>query len=614
MKITFSSQKSNQAGSALALTMVMTGIALAILAGAMAWSANSIRLTHRSIQYTRSVAAAEAATEKVVSQITRDYLMGGEKQVEDNLSNYRRLVPTSSDSTFWNQWRFNDPNGNSDQTMVESRSSKAYVVLNSTYAGLRGFITTYTVVSDAQEATALQKVVAGVLQEIQLARIPIFQFAMYSSGDMEISCGQDFKITGRVHSNGQLYVEPDKILTFQSDVTAVNSILFQRHPLDTRTPPAGSAVYEARKDSHVAAMTLPIGTTNTPTAVREIIQPPPPGEDPNSPLGRLRYYNLADMILVVSNTGISVTSQKFNGLVTSLVTTPILVSELSGGVVTTTNSFWDAREGKTVRPIDIDVAALGNWSKTSPTLKGAIGASDKLSSLYVLDQRTLAATNLSAVRIRNGASLPTPGLTVATARPLYVLGHYNAPSLGTTNTSATRPASVIADAITILSPNWRDTNSTKTVSSRNATPTTINAAILTGVVETTAGQYSGGMENFPRFLETWGSANPLTYNGSMVKMFPSLYATNAWGKTNVYSPPARNWAYDVNFNDATKLPPLTPSLMKVFRGQWATVAPNSKVAVAADTGSGSGSSGSGSSGSGSSGSGSSGSGSSGSGS
>jgi hypothetical protein len=114
-----------------------------------------------------------------------------------------------------------------------------------------------------------------------------------------------------------------------------------------------------------------------------------------------------------------------------------------------------------------------------------------------------------------------------------------------------------------------------------AAHTTVNAALLTGVVETTRGQYSGGMENFPRFLETWGPANTFTYNGSMVKMFPSLYATNVWGKANVYSPPKRNWAFDLNFNDAKKLPPLTPSLVKVFRGQWATVPPNTTVAAAA---------------------------------
>jgi hypothetical protein len=181
----------------------------------------------------------------------------------------------------------------------------------------------------------------------------------------------------------------------------------------------------------------------------------------------------------------------------------------------------------------------------------------------------------------NGLQLPTNGLTVATGRPLYVWGDYNtdAATKGTANTSTTRPASLVADAITILSDAWVDGNS---ASMQDAKPTTVNAAFLTGSVDTTSGQYSGGMENFPRFLESWGAANPFTYNGSMVKMFPSLYATNVWNGINYakhyYDPPARNWAYDANFDDQTKLPPKTPSLLQVIRSQWANVPPGQNVA------------------------------------
>jgi hypothetical protein len=194
----------------------------------------------------------------------------------------------------------------------------------------------------------------------------------------------------------------------------------------------------------------------------------------------------------------------------------------------------------------------------------------------VLDLRTLPANSLSAVRVWNGLQLPANGLTVATGLPLYVLGdynEYNAANLGTTNTSASEPASLVADAITILSDAWSDANSAAGLSSRGAASTTVNAALLTGNVPTTLGHYSGGMENFPRFLENWGQANVFTYNGSMVLMFPSLYATNVWGLGDVYSPPARNWAFDANFNDPTKLPPRTPSLQQVVNQQWATAVP-----------------------------------------
>jgi hypothetical protein len=576
MKTIIAPQKSNQTGSALMLTLILSAIALALLAAAMSWSASNTKLTYRSIQYNQSVAAAEAATEKVISQINRDFLYGGQSLVINNLNTYQNTVPTSSDSPYWSTWEFDAGNGNIGQTYVQPGTAASYIVLNSTYAGLQGFVSTYTIVSHAQDTASPQQVSAGVLQQLQLASIPIFQFATYSSGEMEISCGQPFTITGRVHSNGELYVEPDSSLTFESSVTAVLSILFQRDPLDTRGPPAGTVVYAETNQPvfPVPALTLPIGTTNTPEAVREIIEPPPSGEDPTSPLGRLRYYNQCDMVLVASDNGVSATSGYFNNFAT-----PIPTNELAG-FVSTTSSFWDARESKTVKPIDINIGNLTAWNLTNSSLRYSLIGSN-LTSVYVLDRRTLPATSLGAVRVVNGLRLPPSGLTVATGRPLYVLGDFNelnTTNLGTASTSATRPASLVADAITILSDAWKDANST---SLNGAAATTVNAALLTGAVDTTLGQYSGGMENFPRFLESWGPI-VFTYNGSMIKMFPSLYATNVWNGINYtkhyYDPPVRNWAYDTNFNDPTKLPPKTPSLLQVIRGQWANVVPGQDAA------------------------------------
>ncbi len=575
MKIQFTFMTASRAGGALILVMIMSTIALAILASVMAWSTTSARLTHRSIQYTRSVSAAEAATEKVISQISHDFLYGGEQLVAANLNSYRQnTVPTPADSSYWNNWQFDDANGNLGQTYVARTPGTSYVVLNSTYAGLKAYVSTYTVVSHAADTASSQDLKAGVLQELQLAGIPIFQFAMYSAGNMEISCGQPFNVTGRVHANKTLYVEPDNALTFESGVTAVLDILFQRDPLDSRGSPAGGVVYvnPDQKISPVAALTLPIGTTNTPEAIREIIEPPPLGEDRTSPLGRLRYYNQCDLVVKVTDSDVSATSGSFNNFATVITNTEVAL------FISTGNSFYDAREGKTVQSIDVDIGRLKTWAETNSSLRVVLGLA-KQNSIYVVDERTPSATTLGAVRVVNGALLPINGLTVATGRPLYVLGDFNAPILGSTNTATSRPASLVADAITILSGNWSDANSTSALGSRTAASTTINAAFLTGVVETTAGRYSGGMENFPRFLETWGLGNVFTYNGSMVKMFPSLYATNAWN-SSAYVPPKRNWAYDLNFDDPTRLPPKTPSLLKVLRTRWSTAVPDQNVATA----------------------------------
>jgi hypothetical protein len=564
-KTMITTQTLRQAGSALVLTMVMAGVALAMLAAALSWSSTSTRLTYRSIQYTRSEAAAEAATDKVVSQISQDFLYDGEATVVNNLNTYRNTVPLPSDSAYWNTWLFNDASGNSGRTFVQ-RGALTGLQSLPPYSNLLAYVSTYTVVSDAKDTANPQDLTVGVLQQIQLDTVPIFQFALFSSGNMEISCGQPFDITGPVHSNGHLYVEPDSSLTFESGVGAVLDVLFQRDPLDTRGAPAGAAFYvQADQPAFpVAFLTLPIGTTNTPEGVREIIEPPPTsGDDPA--LSRLRYYNNCDMLITVSDTGVTATSGN-----STHFPTPIPPGNLAT-FITTTNSFTDAREGKLVKPIDLDVGNLVTWDQAN---------GNHVASVYVLDQRNLSGSDLGAVRVFNGATLPQNGLTVATALPLYVLGDFNSDSAnrGSTNTAFTHPASLAADAITILSDNWNDTNSSISLTNRNAAATTVNAAFLTGVVDTTLGQYSGGMENFPRFLEIW-TGTPFTYNGSMIKMFPSLYATNAWNNNNnIYKPPVRHWAFDTNFRDPTKLPPLTPKLLKVIRHQWATLPPDQTVA------------------------------------
>lgn len=576
MRIIFPARNS-RAGMALLLVIVVTSLILAGLGVALLRSTQTVTLNERHNQYTRSVAAAEAATEKVLSQLSKDYLNRGDSAVVRNLQAYRMALPQEKEMGWWSDWEFSDAQGQVNQASVETGKASSFVRLNSIYRGLNAYSIPIAVTVEARQKNSSLYVVGAVRQEVELTRIPIFQFAMYSSLDMEISCGQPFTVTGRVHSNKNLYVEPDNVLTFLMDVTSAGDIVFGRHPLDGRGAPKGSVTYKAQKDAKVAALTLPIGTDNTPEAVREIIHLPPAGEDPESAMGRQRYFNQSELIVVVSNDLVQVTTGRENGFAV------IVPTNQAAQFVTVSRSFWDQREEKTVRPVDLDVNALRLWSATNSNVRPALGFHD-VSSVYVVDLRSLPASDLAAVRVSNGQTLPPGGLTVATGRPLYVLGHYNQPNpaaLASGDTRDTSPASLVDDAVTILSPNWSDANSTSPVSARKALPTTLNAAILGGQVTTAGtGSYSGGMENFPRFLEVWGLDNPLTYNGSMVLMFPSLFATNRWGKAEVYSPPKRDWAFDNNFTNALLLPPLTPGLTTVMRTKWTTVAPNQTVIAA----------------------------------
>jgi len=253
--------------------------------------------------------------------------------------------------------------------------------------------------------------------------------------------------------------------------------------------------------------------------------------------------------------------------------------------VKTNVSFYDYREAKQVQATEIDVAALTKWLSNAGyafNILAKTKMNHEINSIYVDDKRT-TATKLNAVRVVNGQYLPASGLTVATPRPLYVKGNFNAPDLteGLTDTSKTMPASFVSDSITILSPKWNDAwDSSTSLATRAASSATVNAAFLSGIVQSVTvnekQHYSGGVENFPRFLEDWKSST-LTYNGSMVVMYASRYATNFWIAPGAYyNPPTRKWAFDVNFLSVNKLPPATPQVRKLQRGSWTVVAASSK--------------------------------------
>ena len=246
----------------------------------------------------------------------------------------------------------------------------------------------------------------------------------------------------------------------------------------------------------------------------------------------------------------------------------------------TNTTFYDYREGKTVQAVQLNVGALNSW--LTSTNGGGYNSQlytdtgHYIDSVYVYNNAPSDNSDLPSVRVANGSVLPTQGLTVATPDPLYVLGNYNATgsALNTSDTSSSAPAALMGDAITVLSTTWNDSyNSRTSLNSRNAGSTTVNAATMEGIVPSVTvngvKHYSGGVENFLRLLENW-SGDTLTYNGSIVVMFDSRYATNYWQNPGAYyDVPTRNWGFDVNFAQGQdKLPPMFPQVKVMIRQQW----------------------------------------------
>jgi hypothetical protein len=284
-------------------------------------------------------------------------------------------------------------------------------------------------------------------------------------------------------------------------------------------------------------------------------------------------FNNADLVVLVSNNTTTVKTGP------GVASPNVVIPSNTWSQFISTNGFYDQRQAMQMDAVMLNVSNMNNWVGTNSTLYSQLG-NRTLQSVYIADLRSTNSTSQPAVYLTNGAILPPTGLSIVTPDPAYVVGNWNiktnatgSSDAGLNSTAYTYPSAIYADAVTVLSPSWNPANSTANISSRAASSDTVNAAVLTGNVPSNNSYYSGGVENFLRFLEDW-SNDTLTYNGSLVCMFPSQISTGAWpGTGTVYNPPTRNWSFDLNFNNPTKLPPLTPRASAVVRGKWATLPP-----------------------------------------
>lgn len=205
-----------------------------------------------------------------------------------------------------------------------------------------------------------------------------------------------------------------------------------------------------------------------------------------------------------------------------------------------------------------------------------------------------------AIVIENGSlgNLPinfpagTGGFTVASEEPAYILGNYNAnDAAGFGNPHAS--SAVIADTVTLLSKNWNNEQSMFNPRSAAGTATCPSTASLASAAGNGAGRQActtsyrvaiasgksipfprptgagndfgtdGGVHNFLRYLEEWGGQTS-NYEGSLVSLYFAQYGVGAFKCCNmVYNPPGRNYSFDLDFTDPSKMPPGTPRFIDV---------------------------------------------------
>lgn len=619
---------------ALLITIVFLAIALMLFASIFYWAGTNAKLTQRNNQYNMSQAAAEAATETVLAHMMRDFLNQSIASSPASYAILPTNIDQSTWPVKYSFSDTNGDPGQitvwfgptaSNTIPLNSQYSGLYGFAQNFLLAARA-----TPLNQPQTVSATVDE-AFQLANIPLFQFAIFynvNLEIDPGASMTIT-GPVFSDQSIWEGSSVCTFTTNVTAVGTNNTTATDPFA------DNYTGSGGPTFLMAGQPVNNAnSLTMPIGTNNNPAAVIALLELPPPAYSMGTAAayttnGQLYLANEAD--LVISNAaygtnfgsstpfGTNVTiyyqdsgtafylnqlapnyyvlkKPAITGLVTNYISTNTSAAtdcntnvQYAGFSFVTNTTFYDYRESKTVQALEIDISKLNLWLTNSATNGGSyynnlcqLNKGHPIDGIYAYNSVPETGSTLPALRMVNGQTLATSsGLTVVTPFPMYVKGNYNVRTNGMTGgsdvnsnaTSFTYPAALMADSVTILSSNWNDSLYVAgyAESSRSPSETTINAAMLEGIVPSNpniSGNYSGGVENFMRLEEKWSSVD-LWYNGAIVVLFYSQYATNSWKPTgNYYDAPTRKWAFDANFAQESKLPPMTPQVKAVIRGQW----------------------------------------------
>jgi len=444
----------------------------------------------------------------------------------------------------------------------------------------------YLASADVTLPTLRGNIVSKVRRVFSKQQLSPWNYAIFYVDPLEIHPGPPFTVTGWVNTNSNLYTAHNT-LTFADKVTYASDWFISFMPGDAQhpetptspnwppnLPPARDvALQPFGMDSTSIFSTTDTNPNND--SYHELIQVPVAGY--SDPLFGSRYWDQASVAIKIdAANNVTIGQPNSDGTITAFNNSNSLY-QMFNGAISTNQTIQDNRETANTRLVTLDISKVeNNTSGLTPTYK----SSSFNGIVFIYDNSNTSASR-RGVRLLNGSKIPATGLTIASLNPVYIQGDFNTggtpPSNGNPGdptspqvSGYTRaPCAVIADAVNVLSNSWNDANSYAGTSSRVASNTTINTAVLAGIVPTASvggdGSYSGGAENFPRFLEDWSHAI-LTYYGSMVELYQSQQSTGEWGKANVYVPPTRHWYFDTNFK--VRPPPGSLMVYSYLKGRW----------------------------------------------
>jgi len=395
-----------------------------------------------------------------------------------------------------------------------------------------------------------------------------FQHAVFYEDDLEMLPGPPMTLSGKVHTNSDLYVGSDgNTLTINSDyLYSAGDIFYKRK--DNGVILSGQVKIKIKDSSSydymfTAGDPAPLDSLRADWASESQNRWNGTVKSSVHGVSRLAVPAVASIQpdgFYASNANVKVENgaiRKGGALLVEGVDMPV-------GTVKTRTTFYNNREGKWVKMTEIDMRKLAGYDEADPVGSPSFPSQLPDNGLLYATRNDVSGGQAPGIKLVHGEEIHRAhGLTVVSNQPVYVKGDYN--------NENKKPAAVICDSVNLLSNLWDDGTSTSGLPSRVPDNTQVNMAFIAGIDTTTTGQYNGGLENYPRLHENWSQSprRTLTIRGSFVELWNSIFSQGEWLYGNPqYTAPTRDWDYDTDFNDVDNLPPFTPFAVEMQRVAW----------------------------------------------
>ncbi len=214
------SRASASTGFALIAVLLLLVLVSAISVGLVLAVQAERRINSSDLEGNAAYYGAEAAMEKMTNDLA-DLYHTQQAPTSAQIVALATNPPALSDMQYA-EYTFTVPTANNGTPISTTQN-----VSQGPFQGLIAQIIPVTLSVTAQRPGGQQ---VRMLRSVQVANIPVFQFAVFSDSDLGFFCGPTMDFTGRIQTNGNLFLSAVNPLTFHSQISAYGDVVRARLP------------------------------------------------------------------------------------------------------------------------------------------------------------------------------------------------------------------------------------------------------------------------------------------------------------------------------------------------------------------------------------------------